>query len=819
MHTTFSIRRLSAPLIGALLVAGAVGLPSAAGPGQASSAQTTVATRSPNGAPRLTLEAISRDNAKWIGTPPSDVRWSVDGQHLYFTWNPDGADVAELYTMPASGGVPTKVPHEQRRFVVPDGARFNRAKTHRVYDAFGDIFVVTLADGSVRQITSTDAAERNPHFTFDGKAVTFERDNNLFASDLATGLVRQLTNFRTGRDPDEDPKGTDQQEYLEKQQMALFGYLQKTDRLDKERKAREKAERGGIDPYYLKDGQRVADLQLSPDGRFVTFVLSDRAPADKAKVTEMPKYVTKSGFAEMQRLNTGFDMGRVKAGEPVMKHTLGSLTSATGAIAWIDHGQTDRAVSMNAPVWSEDGQHAVAWVGAVDHKDAWLLVIDPERATSRVIVHEHDEAWVRGFRTGRIAQGDDVAYGFMPDNQNVYFLSERDGFYHLYTASLSGGAAKPLTSGSFELADLRMSRDRTTWYFTSTEVHPGEHQVYSMPIAGGARTRLTPEAGWYNYTLSPDEKTIALVYTHPTEPGDLFLMPNRPFDSAQGRPSAQPRRLTTSTTEEFRRYAWQPGEIVTFDDGEGHTIYAEVWKPARPHPARPAVIQVHGAGWAQGVAKRWGGAFPFMQYLAQEGYTVMNLDYRGSRGYGRDFRTGIYRHMGETEIKSSLAAVEVLVKQYKVDRQRIGIYGASYGGFFTLMALFKHPGVFAAGAAHAPVTDWAHYNHSYTTRILNNPFDDTQAYERSSPIYFADRLKDHLLITHGVQDDNVHFQDSVRLAQRLMELRKDNWDLIPYPVEPHGFQQDYSRLDEMRRRVKLFDRVLKGPRSGVSATM
>jgi dipeptidyl aminopeptidase/acylaminoacyl peptidase len=198
---------------------------------------------------------------------------------------------------------------------------------------------------------------------------------------------------------------------------------------------------------------------------------------------------------------------------------------------------------------------------------------------------------------------------------------------------------------------------------------------------------------------------------------------------------------------------------------------------------------------------------------------VMNLDYRGSRGYGRDFRTGIYRQMGETEIKSALAAVEVLVKQYNVDRSRIGIYGASYGGFFTLMALFKHPGVFAAGAAHAPVTDWAHYNHGYTTRILNNPFDDSQAYEQSSPIYFAEGLKDHLLITHGVQDDNVHFQDSVRLAQRLMELRKDNWDLIPYPVEPHGFQQDYSRLDELRRRVKLFDRVLKGPRQASVGTM
>lgn len=803
MGTAVHNRRFTSPLVAAAIVVAGISLPSAAS-GQQAQAPATLTMSAASGAPRLTLDAISRDNAKWIGTPPGNVRWSADGRSLSFTWNPEGADVAELYTMPAAGGTPTKVPYEQHRFIVPDTARLNRAGTQRTYEAFGDIFVVTLGDASVRQITATDASERNPHFSFDGKAVTFERDNNLYSFDFATGLLRQLTNFRTGRDPDEDPKGTDQQEYLEKQQLSLFEYLQKTERLDKERKAREKAERGGIDPHYLKDGQRVSDLQLSPDGRFVTFILADRGPAEKAKVAEMPKYVTKSGFAEMQRLNTGFDVGRVKAGEPVMKYSLGVLTAASGAIAWIDHGQKNRAVSMNAPVWSDDGKRAVAWAGAVDHKDAWLLLLDLERTASSVVVHEHDDAWVRGFRTGRLAQGDDPAFGFMPDNQSVYFLSERDGFHHLYTVGLSGGTPKALTSGRFELADLRLSKDKTTWYFISTEVHPGEHQLYSMPVAGGPRTRLTPETGWYDYTLSPDEKTVALVYSHPTEPGDLFVMPNQPMASA--------RRLTTSSTEEFRRYAWQPGEIVTFDDGEGHTVYAEVWKPAKPHPARPAIIQVHGAGWAQGVAKRWGNAFPFMQYLAQEGYVVMNLDYRGSRGYGRDFRTGIYRHMGETEIKSAVAAVEVLVKQYKVDRQRIGIYGASYGGFFTLMAQFKYPGVFAAGAAHAPVTDWAHYNHTYTTRILNNPFDDTQAYERSSPIYFAAGLKDHLLITHGVQDDNVHFQDSVRLAQRLMELRKDNWDFIPYPIEPHGFQQDYSRLDEMRRRAKLFDRVLKGPR-------
>ncbi|RUA02375.1 MAG: S9 family peptidase, partial [Candidatus Neomarinimicrobiota bacterium] len=481
---------------------------------------------------------------------------------------------------------------------------------------------------------------------------------------------------------------------------------------------------------------------------------------------------------------------------------------------WMDHGQGDRAVSFSSPVWSDDGEHLIAWAGAVDHKDAWLQLLDLETGGTRTIVHEHDDAWVRGFRTGRLARGDGPAYGWMPDDERVYFLSERDGYFHLYVTGLDGGDPTQLTSGRFGLVDLRLSKDDERWYFISNEVHPAENQLYTMPLEGGARTRLTTESGWYTYQLSPDEIHVALTYSNATQPRELFVMPTRA--------GAALTQLFTATKAEFHRHDWRESEIVTFDDGEGHTIYADVWVPDRPLPGRPAIIRVHGAGWAQGVSRRWTNTLPFLHYLAQEGYIVLNLDYRGSRGYGRDFRTGIYRHMGETEVRSGLAAVEYLVTEQGVDRERIGLFGGSYGGFFTLMSMFKHPGVFKAGAVRAPVTDWAHYNHGYTTRILNAPYDDTEAYERSSPIYLAEGLEDHLLIQHGVQDGNVHFQDSVRLAQRLLELRKKNWEIMIYPVEAHSLQnEDYNRYDVMRRRVDLFNRVLRAPakpqRSGPDA--
>jgi dipeptidyl aminopeptidase/acylaminoacyl peptidase len=189
----------------------------------------------------------------------------------------------------------------------------------------------------------------------------------------------------------------------------------------------------------------------------------------------------------------------------------------------------------------------------------------------------------------------------------------------------------------------------------------------------------------------------------------------------------------------------------------------------------------------------------------------MDCDYRASAGYGRDWRTSIYRHMGGTDLDDQVDLAKYMVKEQGVDEKRIGVYGGSYGGFITLMAMFTTPDVFAAGAALRPVTDWAHYNHGYTANILNLPQKDAEAYKKSSPIYYAQGLKGALLICHGMVDTNVLFQDSVRLVQRLIELRKENWEIAPYPVEDHGFLEPTSWADEYKRIFKLFETNLKKP--------
>src|SRR2546428_242662 len=226
---------------------------------------------------------------------------------------------------------------------------------------------------------------------------------------------------------------------------------------------------------------------------------------------------------------------------------------------------------------------------------------------------------------------------------------------------------------------------------------------------------------------------------------------------------------------------------------------------------RAAVIFVHGAGYLQNVHKWW--SFYYREYmfhhlLASRGYTVLDLDYRGSAGHGRAWRTAIYRHMGGADLDDQVDGARWLARQMGIDSTRIGIYGGSYGGVITLMAVFPRPRALSARAALRPVTDWAHYNHPYTARILNEPQTDNVAYQQSSPIYFAAGLKGRLLICHGMVDDNVHFQDTARLVQRLIELGKEGWEGAMYPVEPHGFRRADSWTDEYRRVLKLFQETI-----------
>jgi len=260
-----------------------------------------------------------------------------------------------------------------------------------------------------------------------------------------------------------------------------------------------------------------------------------------------------------------------------------------------------------------------------------------------------------------------------------------------------------------------------------------------------------------------------------------------------------------------KNYDWQTPDFIEFEAQDGTLVPARIYKPEESNKNKAAVIFVHGAGYLQNAHKWWSRyyrEYMFHNLLTDLGYTVLDIDYRGSAGYGRDWRTAIYRHMGGKDLSDQVDGVKFLVTEHGINPDKIGIYGGSYGGFITLMAMFNEADTFQAGAALRSVTDWAHYNHGYTSNILNTPEKDPKAFRRSSPIYFAEGLKGHLLMAHGIMDTNVQFQDIVRLTQRFIELGKDNWELAVYPAEGHGFTEPESWTDEYKRILKLFNETL-----------
>jgi dipeptidyl aminopeptidase/acylaminoacyl peptidase len=325
-----------------------------------------------------------------------------------------------------------------------------------------------------------------------------------------------------------------------------------------------------------------------------------------------------------------------------------------------------------------------------------------------------------------------------------------------------------------------------------------------VSVDGGTPTKITELTDTDPYLYSPDEERLCVIRSEESRPPELHV----------GAPTAL-EEVTESPSAEFKSYPWINPPIVTFKARDGVDVAARLYRPKKLRPGAPAVLFVHGAGYLQNVASWWSyyyREYMFNHLLMEKGYVVLDIDYRASAGYGKAWRTGIYRHMGGNDLNDLSDGVKFLVKSFKVNPKRVGLYGGSYGGFLTLMGLFTQPDVFAAGAALRPVTDWAHYNHGYTSNILNQPQDDPEAYRKSSPIYFAEGLKGHLLICHGMVDTNVHFQDSVRLAQRLIELGKTNWEIAPYPAENHGFVRADSWTDEYRRILRLFETTIgKGP--------
>ncbi|MEJ5993835.1 prolyl oligopeptidase family serine peptidase [Pedobacter sp. Du54] len=771
----------------------------------------------------LTVEKIMRD-PKWMGTAPTNYRWSADSKTVFFSWNPENKERDQPYMANVTTNKPEVTDDKNIEKAIGVNYTYNKDRSLGLYEKGGDIYFYNFKTKVETRLTNTVERETGARFLFNNEIV-YQRGDNVFQLNLATNELKQLTNFVRGKRPavSERPIISVQDAWLRTEQTELFDIIKKRNRTGGRAGGfGGGGQRGGfntnaaqqrtIKAVYLDD-KALSSIVVSPDGRFVSYRIT--TPVTTNHNTIVPNYITASGYTE--------DIpGRTKVGETLTKSETFIYDAQKDSVYAVrtdkipgikdlpdyvkDYPKQleertkkneDRNVNLLGPIWNEDGSNAIIVADAADNKDLWILKLDAATGEVSLLDRQRDEAWIGGPGVG----GRGLRW---IDKNRFCYQSEATGYSHLYVFNIVTGEKKQLTSGKWEVQSVQLSKDKKTFYLTANKEHPGITHFYKMSVEGGELTQLTSMKGGNEVTLSPDEKWLAINYSYMDKPWELYIQANKP--------GAKAVQITKSTTAEFDSYKWRQPDLVSFKNRYGADVYARVYPATNPHPNRPAVVFVHGAGYLQNVHYWWSQYFReymFNNLLADNGYTVIDIDYTASSGYGRDHRTGIYRDMGGKDLTDNVDGVKMLVEKYGVNPKHVGLYGGSYGGFLTLMALFKEPEVFAAGGALRSVTDWAHYNHGYTANILNEPYNDPIAYKRSSPIYYADKFKGNLLMAHGMVDVNVNFQDIVRLTQRFIELGKNNWELAVYPVEDHGFVEASSWTDEYKRIFKLFETTLK----------
>ena len=710
--------------------------------------------------PNLTLEDIMQ-HPRWIGMWPEEVRFEPGGNSIFYLSHADprGYEVVEIdrsgevIEIHKTAGLPTSA-----------SRRANRG----LYAFEGDLF---LSDKLIHRLTRTAATESDSRWLDEDRFIYYS-NGNYFVRDLSTQVERQVAELKFEDKPEAS------EDYRSRQQDRLFPVL----------KAREDAEAKGasdIPKFFIGDGQEMVRLEVAPDERKALLVYR---PDEKSERDIMPVYMNRDGSVSTKTLRP-----KVGAKAPA-DHQLALLDLRKETLTPINLRTLpgfgdDTTIYVETAEWSDSGRLALS-LFSEDNEERWIVEVDLQNAKLILIDHLHDDAW---------HAWDLNEFGWVPGTGSLWYQSEKTGYAQLYL--WNGQTSRPLTKGKFEVSQIHAAPDGKSFYFRANRKDPSTYDVYNVDLSGRI-SQVTNLGGQTTFDLSPDGQSVVLLHSETAVPPEIYLQSTKP--------GAQPKQLTHLASKEFLAYKWTLPEFVDVPSSHHpRPIRSKLYLPPQGvTPNGAAVVFVHGAGYLQNSDKGWSyyfREFMFHTLLTQRGVVVLDMDYRASAGYGREWRTAIYRQMGTPELEDLVDGVAYLTNEHGVDAKRVGVYGGSYGGFMTLMALFKEPDLFACGAALRPVTDWTQYDHDYTSQILNTPDEDPEAYDRSSPIEFAEGLKHPLLMCHGMIDDNVVPQDTVRLTQRLIQLKKKDWEMALYPIEPHSFIEPESWLDEYRRILKLFE--------------
>jgi dipeptidyl-peptidase-4 len=623
-----------------------------------------------------------------------------------------------------------------------------------------DLWLLDVASSQRRRLTDDPEEEEDATFSPAGDRIAFVKGNNIYTEDLKTGLLKRLTT-----------DGSD-------------------DVLN-----------GKLDWVYEEELANRATgraYEWSPDGKLVAYLRLDDAPVPQYPLTD---YLGTHVGLKHQRFP--------QAGDPNPAPSFHVVPVGEGETkTWTyqpKRGGTSgtRDIEYFGPAfsWTSDSK-AVSFL-TLNRAQTELTVRlwDAAKGEERVLLTEKDPYWINSL---------DPPF-FLRDGQRFLWLSERDGWLHVYIsgraldqAPLPGQPSlQQVTHGNWMIdhpafSDVPMVQvdEKGGWiYFAATERDARERHLYRVRFDGSGFERLSKEPGVHSLSLAPSGRFLVDRRSDPeTPPQTVLLKDDGTLVATLDKPE-----------NHLREYALAKTEFIDVKAADGATLYARLTKPENFDPGKkyPVIVFVYGGPHLQVVQKHWGVTGLEDQLFAQEGYLTWSLDNRGSWGRGHAWESVVFKDMGRHELEDQLAGVAYLKSLPFVDSSRIAIHGWSYGGYMTLYALTHAPEVFKCGAAGGPVTAWKFYDSIYTERYMRTPSENPDGYKNASPLEAADKLKGNILLIHGADDDNVHMQNTMNFINALVKAQRP-FELYIQPGQKHGFRGEAVQTYLAQRYLDFF---------------
>lgn len=607
----------------------------------------------------------------------------------------------------------------------------------------GDLFVADVESGAVSRLTRTPADEIDAHFSPGGRYVGFVREQNLYVIDRSTNAEQRLS---------EDGAGA-------------VSY--------------------GLAEFVVQEEfNRFSGFWFSPGDAYIAYTRTDESAVPLIQRPE----INAAGvtLVEQRYPRAGANNARV---ELFVRELVG------GGVVQADLGDNPDIYVVRVN-WSASGDALYVQRVSRDQKRLDLLRIDPATGASRVVLSETSHSWVN------------VNDGFRALNDGGFlWLSERDGFAHLYRYDARGRLRRQVTRGAWPVRAVIGVDEANGYVFFAAGVEtPIEQHLYRASYARtGAPQRLTQDAGWWVASMNDAGTAFLASYSAPSTPPQVSLRDADghfirwvEHNAVEGDHPYAPYR---------DRYLEPQFGTIPAPGAPRVQLHYRIDLPVGFDPAMryPAIVRVYGGPHAQTVTRGWTAA---QTRLYQEhGYVVFALDNRGSENRGVAFESALGGRFGDVEARDQLAGLAYLRALPYVDPDRVGVTGWSYGGYMVATLLSRHPGSFNAGVAGAPVIDWRLYDTAYTERYLGMPDAPGDIYRDSSPLAAAANVRDPLLILHGMADDNVTFDNTTQFVAALQQAGV-GFEFMAYPGQRHGLYARWASRHARQQELDFFAQAL-----------